>query len=380
MTADAVRIRCSQVYDYAINVSHSCESSTSDDGETFMSCTVSSELEWRHWTAGVWNGMIMYSLDDTWQDHGAHLIQVEGSGRVEVTGDVTAAIARGSALRIASHNSGANLMREMLDVPEFRVRAPLVRVDGRSAYTCLPDDQVYLDMPFLVTMPTVDGSFDVGFIKVREMFQGCDDTPALAERRADGEEIILEPTRHQIIISRIAGLRFDFPKVMQGMTAEQLPSRGVSVGVTAGGGAWGSIVGADQVMGHARIGIAIETSLARRLNISELYAVSEVSLIIQGDFEGGGNERTLPIIGQQLLKRAYLGRFFLDGAVGVSAAFSDFSNDKTPDIFGVVAELGLGFQASPRILYRIMDVDVRAMVGEFTGIGLEFGMRYTYLL
>jgi hypothetical protein len=362
MTAEAVSTRCSQVYDYALNVSHSCESSSNDKGQTFMSCTVSSELEWRHWVAGVANGSITFSLDDTWQDNGTHLIEVEGGGSVEIKGDVTAAIARRRALNNAAHNTGANLMREMLDVPEFRTRAPLVRVEAGSAYNCLSDSQVYLDMPFIVTIPTEDGLETVGFVKVREMYQGCDETPSLAERRAEGEEIILEPTRNQIIIGG--------GDIMQGMTAEQLPSMGVSVGSI--GGATPYYEGES----GARIGLVAEYSLARMSSISELHAVIKVGAHLALQLPGAP---MVIMTDYQLLKRQYFGRLFADGAVGISAGFSDFQNQKTPDIYGGVLDVGVGMQVDPRILIRT-EVGYRMQVGALPAAGLEFGLVTTWLL
>jgi hypothetical protein len=355
MTLEAAKDRCAQVYDYRLEVRRgsldedghfvagSCKGVTSRDGTPGYSCAVKAVLRIRHFDVAFKNARggieASWRLDRDWlEDQRVKGTSRQEPGEVEFT-EVSSSQAfvtdkrgpsatRDVAERDAANTTGAFLYRKVLNIEEFRQAAPLAYVKKGRAGFCLGSDQIYMDMPFVVFAHTADGEKKRrGFVKVREVADGCAMTTALRKRQKAGEEIDIGTSEVQIILGRA--------KLQPAMQAQRLPDMGLNVGASVGG-SLGGISGVS-------LDVVAEQNLARWTHVSELHAVTRVGAVM-----GGGTNFVNVDLGVR--KRGYLGPMFLDAGGFVHYAVDP---DTEVNYFGGRIEVGLGAQISPRILLHV---------------------------
>ena len=349
VTAQALAERCSAVFAYALSVSHSCAYRIPKKGKGEWACNVDATVTIRKASATMNAG----GQPELRQDGG---FGAGGVYTIHVNGDGTSAD-RGSAENSASSSAAFSLERAIRDVPGFQLRGPIVESTSSSADFCLGRDVLELDQPFhVVKLNEAGDRVDVGWGKVRSIYDGCTLTDAMQARAGGRGEFELRPARLETIIGR--------GDVRAGMTAIEMPSLGVGVGLQ--GGTTVDPMGASAV----RIDLVGEYDLARHVGVSELHAFAHFGVTIVDEAThrdvlahlGQSADNAAGMLGIQgeigLLRRITFGRPFLDLGAGLGGEATRGSAAGREDLlvagFGGVAKAGLGFQVSPRLSLRAL--------------------------
>ena len=258
-----------------------------------------------------------------------------------------------TALQSAAFLTRLFAERDVRDVEMFQLRAPVQANDGTNTRFCLGQDSVELDTPFYVLKPTEGGVDRVGFVKARKIFDGCWLTSELKEAQDKGTKVDLQPLIAENILGR--------DDIQEGMTAWEMPSVGLNLGV------------GFATMGHANFGdfgntfsgsfdpagvLLVEYDLARHIGISEFWAQGGLrfgAYNVVGAGADAGAEKQLDIqLELGVLKRWYLvGPLFADVGGGITTSYNYKYNVQYPYEAGAYAKLGLGVQMSGRFLMRL---------------------------
>jgi hypothetical protein len=366
VTLKAKMERCSQVFMYDLDVSHSCKKVKPKKGKPSMKCEVKGKFTAYKFKADQSSGSLAYTTDTSFGKGGKVIKTASWSSSSTITKINPQARAKKSALSGASTWAGRWMSRGLRDIKEFQISAPIVAVKGGSAYSCLAKDVVEQDLPFHVVFNSSEGEKKVGFVKARKRYDGCTLTPSLSEKQEGGEKVEIKPMESQIIIGD--------PKAS--MTMWEMPTMHLNVGL--GGGIMPS-VGGDGESGAMGINLLAEYNGGRYLGMSEVHAFSHISYGI-ADRENldalfatgfpainsifndneGDDSAAFARASFGVLKRIYMGRMFLELGAGVSASY--YLLDKVETLagdydlavisYGGEGLAGLGFQLSPRFLLR----------------------------
>jgi hypothetical protein len=349
VTAQALAERCSSVFAYTLSVSHSCAFRIPKKGKGEWGCTVDATVTIRKARATMnAAGQPELRQDGNFGASGSYTIHVNGDG---------SSTDRSSAENSAASSAAFSLEREIREVPGFQLRGPIVESSASTADFCLGRDVLELDQPFHVVKLNEAGErIDVGWGKVRSIHDGCTLTDAMQARAGGRGEFDLRPARLETIIGR--------GDVRAGMTAIEMPSLGVGVGLQ--GGTTVDPIGASAV----RVDVVGEYDLARHVGVSELHAFAHVGVTIVDASThrevlarlGQNTDGSSGMIGLQgefgLLRRLTFGRPFVDLGAGFGGEVTRASGTNGEDLlvtgFGGVAKAGLGFQVSPRFALRLL--------------------------
>ena len=271
--------------------------------------------------------------------------------------------------------------RDMLEAKEFRSTAPIIAVNGGTAYSCLNKKVTELDLPYFIVINTPEGEKEMGFAKTRKFYDGCTETPTLAKAKAKGEKVEMLPAEAQIILGA----------PQPGYTLSEMPSVGLNVG--GGGGITGSFDFA-----HAPVvSILGEFNLAKYTGVSELHAfgrlnigfglkdgffgvtdkintiIANNSTGLSGILSNDADFNLLAGLDLGILKRFYAHAFFFEAGAAISTTAyllqtAPGFEDWTAMIIGIAGlpHVGVGFQLSPRLMMRFM-------------VGFKAGVSYLLL-
>jgi len=390
VSTDALQARCSAVYAYTLDVGHSC---SYQNKKKQWECSASAHVAISKARATVGaSGTPALTGDGSFGEGGQYTLDASGSGSSKDLG---------AAQREAASSAAFQLERNIRDVPGFQLRGPLTDATKASASFCLGADVLELDQAFhLVKVDEAGERVDVGWGKVRSIHDGCVLTDGMQSRAPGKTAFDLQPARIETIIGR--------GDVRAGMTALEMPSTGLNLGMQAGTAA--DPAGAQAI----RVDVVGEYDLARHTGASELYAFGHLGLVLPdastrtniANQLGRGVDTGTTIAGVQgelgLLKRTYFGRPFVDyGGAFTGSAYS-LPSMGYEDIlvygYGVAAKLGVGLQVSPRFAVRALATARAAFLSTVSkssgsssnstetsaggldsevGAGVQFGFLYT---
>lgn len=369
VTLKAKMERCSQVFSHDIKVTHACERKVPKKGDPYMSCTVVVTATIYKFSADQSSGELRYSPDQSFATGGKIVMQADNTGTSTITKDRPPAEATRAAIGSAVRWAGLKLKRSLREIKEFQSSAPIVAARSGTAFVCLGQDTVELDMPFYVVRNSPQGEVREGFVKARRMYDGCTLTPSQAEAKANGKSFTNQPMEAQIILGSSS--------IKPGMTLQEMPSIGLNIGVF--GGISGSLGFFNGNFGPGG-GMTVEFDLAPYIGLSEFYAFTDFSIIGVLDPEQvrqsfvkmmGHDWDTVvtPDLDAVFAIQASLGglkRFYIAGPLFAEAAlafaFSFYSIGKfehggdeiSLGVYGLGAMVlgGVGFQLAPRWLLR----------------------------
>ena len=376
VSMDVLLKLCSGVATYAFTARHSCEHPKKDTYE----CSVQVEIDVKKYKAvDAGNGTIKFVEDQSFGTRGVEHIEAVGFLPGLGAGSTIA-----EALVLPSFMAKLMAERKVRDIPMFQLQAPIAEHRPLETFFCLGRDSVELDTPFHVLKRTADGVERVGFVKARELYDGCDDTPMVRQRaKEQGRELMIRPSLAQDILGTT--------DIMAGMTAHEMPSIGLNVGVTTGF----SMLVNRALGGH--VGVLAEYDLARHINVSEFYVTLGVwaTLANPGPVNdkiksalgvASGSSKVATAIGGDagVLKRFFVvGPLFFDIGAGFAwDAYAVAASDKGKLVMGSVGvniKGAIGFQVDPRILLRLVPgfhygyVTGKLEGGSNTFIGNEVG-------
>jgi hypothetical protein len=369
VTLKAKMERCSQVFMYDLDVSHSCKKVKPKKGKPSMACTVKGKFTAYKFAADQSSGSLAYTTDTAFGRGGKVVKTASWTSSSTITKNNSQARAKKSALSGATTWAGRWMSRGLRDIKEFQISAPIVAVKGGTAYSCLAKDVVEQDLPFHVVFNSSEGEQKVGFVKARKRYDGCTLTPSLSEKQEGGEKVEIKPMESQIILGD--------PKAS--MTLWEMPTMHLNVGL--GGGIMPSIAG-EESNGAMGVSFLAEYNGGRYLGLSEVHQYAYVSyglaprenldaLFVEGFgvnpkeeaiTAGDDPGEMVPFARASLgiLKRMYFRALFVELGAGVSASY--YLLDKI-ESFGGDLELGIisyggegmaavGMQLSPRLLLR----------------------------
>ncbi len=353
-TMERVLKRCSEVGQEWFAARHSC-SWDSNKGE--WNCDVSLTITIKKYKAhDLNNGTFDIVGDSDFGDKGTMIITSSGSGSDKD---------QHTALQSAAFFTRLWAERDVRDVEMFQLRAPVVANDSTWTRFCLGQDSVELDTPFYVLKPTEDGTERVGFVKARQLYDGCWLTSDLKAKQDKGQKVDLQPLVAENILGK--------DDIQAGMTAWEMPSVGLNLGVglMTSPFANGADIGGTFKHSFTPAGaIDIEYDLARHTGISELWVWTQWRFTKSGalgdeiDVHYGAKKQWNIQADFGLLKRWYAyGPLFFDVGGAVTLSYSPLFNYLYPYGYGALAKLGMGFQLSGRFLMR-----------------LNAGFRYAYAL
>lgn len=363
ITAEAVINRCSPVYEYTYGINHVCQKKSYKKKKktvTVAECTVTTELKlWRYLVQLTENGSPEFYLDTKFKTDGLHTIADSTTSSSEITSKNPFAAAKLSALSSATTVAGLAVKRKIRNVRDFQLHAPIVAKKSYNAMFCLGQDTVALDTPFNVVVNTPKGEKVVGFVKAREIFDGCVETPKLAEE-SKKRKINLRPLISQIIIGQ--------SRIEPAMTAWELPAIGLNFG--------GGVALTPQYGGSYGAGVEFlgEYNFGAHIGISELHAFMRGRLTFVTDtgdmqsafldaYPGLGAELMDSALGMQVdlgaLKRFYvMGPLFIDAGAGLAFSYYKLGemNDYEFGLYSIggMGMGGLGWQIAPRWLCRVV--------------------------
>ena len=177
ITLKAKLERCSDVFKFDLAVSHKCKR-TGKKKDTW-SCTVSGKMTVYKYKASQASGALTYTTDKAF----------EKGGKVVKTASWSSSSKKKAAAISGAVSWAARFMgRELKDIKEFQISAPIIGVKDGNAYTCLARDVVDLDLPFNVIFNGPKGEEHAGFVKARKIYDGCTETPSLKEKAAKGKK------------------------------------------------------------------------------------------------------------------------------------------------------------------------------------------------
>jgi len=370
--------RCSQVFRHDLTVNHKCEVKSSKDSEGrithYVECKVFGLLTFVKFRGDQSTGAFRFVSDPNFENNGKAVIRSKGTGTYTISKKVNRRQAHELALTAAVKNCGFHFMKPIREIKNFQIHAPIARVKGSNAFSCLGKDTVELDMPFYVVFLGGNKEKRVGVVKARELHDGCVETPTLKAKWAKGAKRDLHPMRAQIILGK--------SKVKPGKTMWEMPTSYMNLGAGIG------LTNLGKGMGIAQSGggglniqpagvITLDQDIARKVGTPEVYVTETVrfTYVKAGDSTIFNNNftRSYPTSGIipdswfaiqtdiGLLKRWFAGPFFfglggnlaLSYYVGMGAKVGTTS--KTPFVLGIGAagRIELGFQLTARFLLAL---------------------------
>lgn len=382
--------RCSQVFRHDLTVNHRCEVKSGKDlisGKTirYVECKVFGVLTFVKFRGDQSTGTFRFVPDPNFENHGKAVIRSNGTGTETITKRVSRRQAHEMALTEAVKNCGFHFMEPIREIKNFQIHAPIVHIAGSTAFSCLGKDTVELDMPFYVVFLGGTKERRVGFVKAREMHDGCVITPTLTKKYGKDADKYLGPMKAQIILGK--------SKVTVGKTMWEMPTSYMNIGLGGGITSLGKGLGMQQHGGfniYPAAVLTLDQDIARKTGVSELYVTETLrftyvdeskSGTFNNDFENSyslvANSLGASWLATQLdiglLKRWFAGPFFfgLGGNLALSSYVGMGANvggsSKTPVVLGVGAggRIELGFQLSPRFLMALR-----------TGYRFEYGIPF----
>ena len=339
LTMERVLKRCSEVGQEWFVARHSCAWNNS---KAEWDCAVALRVTIRKLKARAKaDGTFDLVVDGDFGDRGTRIISSSGSGSDRD---------QHKALMSAAAFTRLWAERDVRDVEMFQLRAPIDSSDGDSSRFCLGRDAVELDTPFYVLKPTATGTERAGFVKARQIYDGCSMTSELKAKEARGEKFVQLPLVAQNILGR--------KEIQPGMTAWEMPSVGLNFGggfATSPYGAAGNLGGTLAKYGFVpAAAIVVEYDLARHTGVSELWIATEWRFTVINAL-GGGDTKYFGIQADfGLFKRWYLmGPLFADLGAAASLSYAPQINGKYPYAVGGLGKLGLGLQLAGRWLARV---------------------------
>ncbi len=381
--------RCSEVFRHDLSVQHQCVEKIGRDiitGQTthYMSCRVWATLTFVKFRGDQSTGTFRFVLDRNFGHGGKVVLRSASVGTQTISNYVSKQKAADLALTEAVKGCGKHFMKAIREVKNFQIHAPIVRVHGWNAYSCLGKDTVELDMPFYVVYLGGTKERRVGFIKAREIHDGCVATPGLKAKWAKGAKKDLGPMRAQVILGKS---RISVGKTMWEMPTSYL-NFGAGIGVTSLGKGLG-IVQKGALNIHPAGSIVLGQDIARKVGSPEVYITEAIrfTYVDKKDAKTFNNnfKNSYWTSGISLdswfaiqadigvLKRWFAGPFFfglggnlaLSYYLGIGATVG--GQDKTPMVIGIGAgaRMDLGFQLAPRALLALR-----------LGYRFEYGIPY----
>jgi hypothetical protein len=348
VTMERLLKRCSEIAQHFFTGSHSC---VWNSNNSEWDCTVNIEITLKKYTAkDKGDGTFNIVLDDQFGEGGTMVITQswDSSDSVQETAIATAAF---FAKLFAE--------RQVRDIEMFQLRAPVqANIDDYTKF-CLGKDSVELDTPFWVLKPVEGGTENVGFVKARELYDGCFLTNELKAKQDKGEKIELRPIEAQNILGG--------SDIMAGMTAWEMPAIGLNFGVGFATSPYATQNTFTDTIAHSFTpagALVVEYNLARHIGISEFWVGTTWRFTKAGaDFLGDraiDNAKKLASffalqIDFNVFKRWYFGGpMFADvgGGITVSEPFGGVGA-YYPYAAGGIAKLGLGVQPHGRVLLRL---------------------------
>jgi hypothetical protein len=338
VTVEAIKKRCSELVTHSFEASHACVQKVDKKGRRYWECSVTGTVTLKKYKADVdAEGKVSFAIDPAFGKGGTMTLSSTGTGSSE---DMNAAISG------AAFSARLWLERKVRDIEYFQLRSPIVEHKKATSYFCLSKEIVELDTPFHVLKPTEKGIKKVGFVKARKLYSGCTMTPSLEEKQKKGEKVEIRPSEAQDIIGS--------GNIQPGMTMWEMPSIGLNVG---GGIAtmpfdWGKVAPGGQ--------IETEYNLARHIGISEFHVALHLKFgVTLWDFENI-YKKYGPILQFDVgvIKRWYVRRVFFDAGLFYAESHLLKKNEEgdfefKPYAVGALVQGGLGFQVSPRFIWRL---------------------------
>ena len=374
LTMDAVLERCSEVYQHDLTVKHGCKrvagrertvNGKKQKTKPKMQCHVSVTLTFRRFAASYDEaGNLRFAADKSYRPK---TLKGSATRSDEIDDNTPPVKAKRNALSSAISGTSSSIQRRLLGMREFQNHAPLVRASKGTADFCLSRTTVSLDQPFHIVVKTKGGEKRVGFVKAREIYDGCDMTPSLEEQRKKGRKVVIKPLRAETILGGSS--------VKRGMTAWEMATIGLNVGFAYG---YSPLYGGERVNSF---GVDLELNTAPATGSSELHFFLHARLSGTDDTEDldalfgkayplfdtsllpGSAAVIMAEMG--LLKRYYGGPAFFEWGAGFASSFylldtyevgdPDDPDDVRLGIAGLggKALVGVGLQLSPRWLFRV---------------------------
>jgi hypothetical protein len=354
-TVKSLQEACNRVFKYDLSASVSCKTKTDKKTKKrTVKCNSTGQITFsRYKLAGSNDGL---TADSGWQKQGTLQIKSTGSGSSTIAKPTKrnpnpAQKAKKSARSSAISGLASGLSRAMKEVDVFQIQAPIIGRKGSMALNCLGKNLAPLDFPMEVVFKSPKGKKVIGFAKIRKAFNGCTETPSIAERKAAGEKIVLKPAEAQVILGG--------SRAKAGFTLWELPTSGVDIIVGGdlramyeGGSAPALILGA-------------EYNLAKFTGVSELFASVELFVSADGGavrdavaatdpFNVTGDSITIGGADLLAIKRIYMGPLYIQVGAGLTAARYQILDDDEWSYgitsYGGAGQGGIGMQLSSRLM------------------------------
>ena len=357
VTLKAKMERCSQVFKYDLQATHSCQRAEDKKGKVSIECEVDGTMKIYKYKADQSSGRVRYTRDKGFGEDGIMVktARFESSSSIGVLGE---RVARKAALGQAVTWAARLMSRELRNIKAFQISAPIIAVRGWTAHSCLAKDVVEQDLPFHVVYASPQGEQRAGFIKARRRYDGCTLTPSLRERRRGGTPVEIKPMEAQIILGS--------PKA--GMTMREMPTMHLNAAV---GVSKIPVVGVGSAGSSTSFDVIAEYNGGRHAGLSEVHQYAAVHVT-------GSHGLDVRRDSVGILKRAYLRALFIEAGVGFNRTQYDEDDDTLMHSYGIEVRLGLGAQVIPRGLLRaqvgyhaaqVIDAGIRASeAGAFAGI------------
>jgi hypothetical protein len=395
VTVDAINERCGALFEYTLEASN--PSACTGDG---LCRTVARMVLRKYRVSGFSaNGQPNFEADAAFGTAGDRRFEIDLSlpGTPRIANPIRTIEAIPGAV-ISAGGAALAIARQLQDVRELQVHAPIGGISSGAASFCASRAEVPLDTPFFVRTRRNGVEVDVGLVRARELLDGCTLTTSLRNARTEGRQVRIGPSRAQLILGG--------SDVVRGMALWQMPSVGLNLTAALGTvtgptdfrrlqvtdftvpigfiGAeynWGRWVGASELYVVANVGFG--TGIFDPANRTYLISMDQTqfSTMVSTDYLF-----LVPNLRAELgiLKRLYFGRgFFQAAALGYfgrsflgditipDASFVVESVGSIPGVFratvnyfntsfGGIATVGLGWAVSPRVLFRF---DAGAQIG-----------------
>lgn len=406
LTLEAKAFQCSEAYSYVLNVTHKCRT-TGTPGDATQTrraiCSVDAKIGFGKYNARfdanaavaggdsssssltgddaprAERGRMVWAPESDWGNEGSIVIHARDEQRMVIKpGEQDKALDEALEWALVTVLSkAAGLLNEQ---PDLKPKGMVQDAKGSDVELCLSKDIVKLDAPFLLYDEEGES---VGFMKARELHDGCELTPSIERRvREKRKRRIATRTRLKLdplgkrgkkedadiddsdwdqgamMAQLITGNATD--RFGMGYLAQEIPYSGWTFSLYGGamiGFADGTAVGPGG-------GLGMEYSLASALDISELHAYGQLGVAA---FSGNMDLN----LEAGVLKRWYVaGPFFIDAGAGLAAGYGLGAEN----VFaGVAANLGLGLTFSPGFGMRLK-TGYRA--GAAIGVGASGGTGF----
>ena len=403
-TVEAYAKACADIYTHRLNLTASCENVKQDKKKKKKqkpkrSCTVNAKMVVGHYLPELKGGSLGgFVRDRKWGRGGSVTLEASASS-TKTVGKKGVGVADQAAKAAAASQLGIVLSRKLKDIEAFQSRAPVVYAGDGVAKICLSRWEVTLDTPFNVVVNMEGRKTQKGFVKARTLRDGC--VAAIAQKkRRGGERANDGPLDAQVILGG--------DDVMAGMTAWEMPSMHVNLGVGLG-----FVPGLDMDTGPA-LALMQEYNFGRLIGISELHEFLDLRVgvmpaekvyakyaeaypISWGQYQPGELADTVSMVRGTLgaLKRWYNGPLFAELGAGLVLSYYLIDSYELEDETAVELGLlglsatgvaGLGLQWSPRVILKasgglhygmarpVLQVDEETIDAEVPGVmGTEIG-------